>query len=173
MDRILDKDYINELKILKIGPEGSGFLSVDQEAWIAELFRLERRGNMGCYAIFLILFLMIIIPVPGRLYIILIGSYLGIQYKVFNSRRYKNLRKHSSYQYEIFEDKIVRYSDRNYLIFEKTEIKEIRKKAFGIVLYKSKDINSYFLNSSNTNLIIIPNKLQCFKQIEKQMIDSQ
>ncbi len=174
MDEILDKNYVNNLKPLEISSKGSGFLSVDQEAWKDELYRLERKDSMGCVFVFILsLCLLIVIVSFSFWYWVLTlgtGLYLGIQYKIFNSKRYNNLKKHGQYNYEIYDKKLVRYSDTKYLIFEYKDIQSIKYTSFGLVVFKQKRLSSYFLRDTDSDLIVIPNKVQIYNGIVKHLL---
>ena len=170
MENTLDEDYINELGKLKIGPDGSGFLSVNQEKWQEELYRLERTVNLGCVALFVITFILMFFPIPGRLQILITATVGGIFYKRLQAVRYKNLINHGLYQYEIYDDRIVRYSSTWFRKFHQTEISLIKQKKFGILIVRKKQVWNFYLNHANPEIIVIPNKIQGYKHLLEHLI---
>ena len=170
MREILDHDYINEFAELSFGDNGSGFLEVNQPAWQDELYRLERRRNAGCILVLVGLVLSMFLPIPGRGYILLIGFIIAFQKRNTDARKFSNLLAHGKYNYEVYNDKIVRYTDVGYLRFEFDDIKKARIRKFGVVLFKHVDINSYLLHHEKKGLLVIPNKIEGYNQIVEHLI---
>lgn len=172
MDEILDKDYLDELKVLNIGAGGSHILSVNEEAWETGLLSEERKDNVGCYLLFVFLYILLFTPISGKGFILLIGSYLGLQYKWLNRKKYKNLRPHGKFQFDFYKDRMVRYTDRNYEIIPYAVIEKLEVRRFGIVLFKSKNFKSIFLHPANPDVFVIPIKMQSYPQIKAFLIDT-
>lgn len=165
----LDDQY-SELRVLNINEHNTETLHVNQEKWQEQLYRYERKANIGCGFLFLFFF---IIPyfisikygVLGFAYI-----FLAFGYKITNTKKANNLKIHGMYKYEFSHDKIVRYSNSNYDIFRFDELKEIRVKPYGMILRKEKTFLDYLgmsvFRSKRKSQLIIPRQLYAYDQVK-------
>jgi len=160
MKDILDSDY----KTILIDENGSGILSVNREAWQNELYRLERISNFILIACFL---MFLYIPFPGKFYAVIPAIIFMFYYRISYRARFKNLVMHGLYDYEIFDSKVVRYTDTNYRRFELADVKSVKRKKYGIVLYLSKGWRSLWLYHERPEVIVIPSKITGYDQIEQ------
>lgn len=167
MKNILDQDY----EVIQISEKGSGILSVNQPVWQEELYRLERISNAWLMAAIFLLFVMVSFSFTSNS-ILLLGLFLYIVYNRIGYRaRYKNLVMHGLYNYEVYDTKVVRYTDVDYLRFELEDVKTIKIKKYGIVLYTKRGILSHFLNHERKELLVIPNKIKGYSDIESFFVE--
>lgn len=169
MEKPLDEDFIINLETLKIGTEGSGFLHVNQALWKEELYRLERKANLGCVILFFVTVILTFFSIFGNGLILLVVMVLGFIYNRIHAIRFNNLRMHGAYQYEIYEDRVVRYSNSRYRKFQRSDNITIKQKKYGVLISQKKKVRNFFLNHVNPNIIVIPNKTQGYQQIVKHL----
>jgi len=169
MERPLDDDFIINLETLKIGKEGSGFLHVNRMLWRKELYRLERKTVLGCVAFFIITVILTYLSLIGSGLLVCVTFFLGFAYNRMHAIRFRNLRMHGAYQYEIYEDRVVRYSNTWYRKFTQADILKIKEKNYGILIIRKRSIRNFFLNHVNPNILVIPNKTLGYSQILKHL----
>jgi len=145
-------------------------LNVQQSPWNTQLYKYERKASL--------LFV-------GLLVLLFIGSYLfsiayspifwlviifAIVYKVTNAQKASNLRQHGAYQYEFFQNRIIRHTDKGQDVFKFNELKEIRVKPYGMVLKKDKkfydSLGMSVYNYKRRTQMLIPSQLEAFQQIK-------
>lgn len=162
---------INQSRPLNITTNQSELLAVEQVLWQTQLRKYERKASL--------LFI-------GLLLLLLVGSYFfssiayrplfwlvlafAFVYKITNAQKARNLRKHGLFEYEFFQDRIIRHSDSGEDIFKFKELKEIRVKPYGMVLKKEKKLYDYLGLSiyryHRTRQMLIPNQLRSFQAIK-------
>jgi len=167
MDKILDGDYAHDFKPLVFNENGTGLLSVDLIKWKKELVRLERRTNKGCVIYFIVFFVFLFVgrPVGINGYVLLTITFSPLIYKMINAFLFMNLVRHGWYDYEIYSDKIVRYTNTDYRSLDWTSCRKIKKRDFGIVVEKKWRPWNFLKNRFNSKIILIPNKVQGYEQI--------
>lgn len=165
----LDDQY-SELRDLVIDQSNSELLHVNEEQWQEQLYKYERKANIGCVALFLLFFTIpFFIKVKYGWTVLLFIVFASI-YKIVNAKKANNLRMHGFYKYEFSPDKVVRYTKSNYDIFRFDELKEIRVKPYGMILRKEKTIFDYFGLSvyryTRKSQMVIPSQLYAFQQVK-------
>lgn len=173
MEEVLDEDFIYELGDTITDSKGSGLLGINLRRWQEELYRLERKINLGCvwliFFTFILMFFLMIGGLPAFPFF-LIFAIGGIIYKRYQAKRFQNLLAHGLYEYEVYDDKIVRYSDRWFKRFYNLEITEIKKHNFGILIIRKKQIRNLLLSDKNEEIIIIPNKTRGYNQVADYLL---
>ncbi len=161
----LDERYVDEFKTLKINQKGSGFLYVQLEEWVNLLYKLERRNNFGClfygFAVFTS-FILFKIQLASLLFALI---FLGMIYKFLEMRRFKNLQYWGLYQFEVYDDRIVRYTDSKYEKYPFEDFTGIAFKGFGLILTKKRKVTNFLLSPNNLEVFVIPKRMQGYEQV--------
>ena len=171
MEKPLDDNFVNELGVLHFNEKGTGFLTVDQNNWQEELYHLERLANFNCITIMVLAIILFFLPTEWGIIFLAAGVAIGYMYKKTVSKKFRNLIQHGFYQYEIYDDRVVRYSNVWFRKFYFSEIIEIKKKDFGMLIVKNYRSDNYYLDHENPEIIVIPNKIQGYNQIEKYLLN--
>ena len=167
MEEILDGHYAYDNKPLAFDENGTGLLSVDLNKWKKELRRLERKTNMGCSIYFVIVFLAFFVGRPDYVngYLLLVIFFSPLIYKMIDAFLFMNLVRHGWYDYEIYDDKIVRYTNVDYRNLEWSSCRKIQKTDFGILIERKWRPWNFLKSRFNKEIIIIPNHVQGIDQI--------
>ena len=169
MTNVLDESYGDELKELIVKEDGSDFLKVNDQRWESELYKLERQSNNGCLLIAGVALLLVFIFKKASFIIYILAFLAGGIYKIVNAWRFKKLKPHGQYDYVLYPDKITRFSKSNYQTIEKEDIKKISIEKYGIKIEQEISSKKDSLDHKNKNLLIIPNKIECYDQILEYM----
>ena len=175
LNMILDEGF-DKIKKLNIDEHNSEVLSVNNSLWNDEINKYDRKYNLGCVSLVVgTPILMMILPDGIKLWTFLILLMLGFFYKFINTWRCSNLKTHTLFEYEIANDRIVRYDYAKYRIFHFDEIKHVEVKSFGLLLWKRKPFLPFLsltlLKYTDDELIVVPNQLQSYEQIKVYLLE--
>ena len=170
---LLDDNFLDHRE-LQITEEHTEFLTV-QDYWSDLMVRQERRDNLGCVIIgsFVLVATFLSLLAITTIFPLLIVVVSGFFFKYFNGRKYRLLKLHQYFKYEIAPKKIVRYTNSNYTIFPLEEYKVIKKYSYGLVLKKKHSfldsLRPNFFHPLNKEILILPKCLQSFPALEKHL----
>jgi hypothetical protein len=170
-DDLIDDEF-EEIRQLNFKSGSSGLLSVNWKAWLEKLILVERRSQIGCFVLFVLFF--------GGLYVRSIGQvvaalllpcfFLGIAYVVIQARRHKNLRDHGRYRYELYPNKVVRFSDRDFKSFEFKELSKVIVKPYGVLLVRKQQWKNNWLSFLNPEIMVLPGSMTSYPAVEEYVI---
>ena len=149
-DELID-DAFDQLRPLNFKSGSSGLLSVNWRIWLNKLVAVERRSQSGC----LVLVVLSIGSFFFRAAVEIIAPllfpcfFLGVVYVVIQARRHKNLRDHGRYRYEIYPNKVVRFSDRDFQAFEFKELSKVTVKPYGVLMVRKPQWRNNWLSYLN------------------------
>lgn len=164
---------MNDLLPLDMQSGSSGLLDVDWSRWLITLQQSERKGNLGCLGF---LFVGVVLPAsglagPGYGFLVLLSCFLGGLLFIFiRVRRYGNLRDHGRYRYEVYPNKVVRFSDRNFHVLELTELSAVQDKAYGLVLIKKDRIRNGWLGDGNPDILVVPRSIRSYPAVREYVL---
>lgn len=157
----------DQLKPLNFKSGSSGLLSVNWRVWLNKLVAVERRSQSGCLVLFVLvfgaLFVRSIIQIIAPL--ILPCFFLGVGYVVIQARRHKNLRDHGRYRYEIYPNKVVRFSDRDFRAFEFKELSKVTVKPYGVLMIRKQQWSNNWLSYRNPEIMVLPASMTSYPAV--------
>lgn len=166
---ILDDDALNIRKI-KVDESNREYHSIDRVKWKDLLNSFERKYNAGCAIIFFLSFFLLLYS-P---WLTLAINVLGFAYKKVVATQYSYLEQHSLYDYEVGEDRLVRYTSTNYEIFLFEDIIDVSHRKYGLVLWKEKNwldtIGLSYLKPNMDKLVVFPSVIKSYPQLGKYIM---
>lgn len=171
-NRVILDDQFDEIRQIKIDDSNSELLYVHQEKWLSTVTFYERRFNVGCYVLVLIIPLFAAGAIFYKMsWIFWIFSLFAIIIKIINTQKAKHLKQHGGFTFEIGIQKIVRYSASKYTIFQYDDIIEVQESNFGLILLKKKQLTDYIYLSlfkpKRQSQLIIPRNLYAYDQVKE------
>ncbi len=171
---ILDEEY-DKIKALKIDAQHSEMLNVNKGLWDKVLARFERFHMLGCSAAVVWMFILFgLLSKYFNGYAYLTIFFIGFTYKVINSKQGTNLREHANYEYEIGQDRIVRYGSAKYRILHFDEIVKVEEKRFGLLLWQEKPFANFsglhLMKHTDERLMVIPKTLLSYEQVKSHIL---
>ncbi|MFK8162290.1 MAG: hypothetical protein AB8H12_07480 [Lewinella sp.] len=171
-DDLID-DAFEEIRQLNFKSGSSGLLSVNWKAWLEKLVLVERRSQSGCFVLFGLFFVGLFVPFISRVFAVLLLPifFLGVGYVMIQARRHKNLRDHGRYRYELFQNKVVRFSDRDFKAFEFKELSKVTVKPYGVLLMRKRQWQNIWLSYQNPEVMVLPASMISYPAVEKYVVE--
>ncbi|WP_020567440.1 hypothetical protein [Neolewinella persica] len=171
-DDLID-DAFEEIRPLNFKSGSSGLLSVNWKAWLEKLVVVERRSQVGCFVLLVFFFVGLYVRSISHVFatLLLPCFFLGIVYVMIQARRHKNLRDHGRYRYELFPNKVVRFSDRDFKAFEFKELSKVTVKPYGVLLVRKRQLRNNWLSYRSPEIMVLPASIISYPAVEKYVVE--